>query len=410
MGFNFAGFLGGTASQIVKDLDEQEKEVKLRTRTILDRQIAETAANRKEYKANKKKVTEQLNALVPLFGDDKNALAKARSIVAGGDTHFNNMFSLLQKHKLNGGDANTIVKFAPDANITGFKNVEDATNSLVQMASIPAPTFATKPDETTSAFGLDLGTSMFRGYYDKARKQFEREGLLDPISTKDDDAITYATAQVDLGAVKKETKTLEVQKADLVQQIMAMENKDSPEAKAISKKIGEIDKYILSSNAALKIAEEKAKTDGILSVSEHQRILSEGMDEIENNFKDKFFLVDKLDKKKSIAQQKEEAIYDYKYKYVKGLMFSGLDSNATNLIKSDPILREIYSDIQGEVNTNKKKLDAFIGHINNAKSAGSPDAYIKSLPEGQRNPEALKPILEQAFPDADIDSILSKLK
>lgn len=410
MGFNFFAALGGAADQITRDLDEQEKEVKLRTRTILDRQIAETAANRKEYKANKKRVTEQLNALVPLFGDDKNALAKARSIVAGGDTHFNNMFNILQNHANRGGDANTIVKFAPDANITGFKNVEDATNSLVQMASIPAPTFATKPDETTSAFGLDLGTSMYRGYYDKARKQFEESGLLDPISTKDDDAITYATAQVDLGAVKKETKSLETQKADLVQQIMGMENKDSPEAKAISKKIGEIDKYILSSNAALKIAEEKAKTDGILTVGQHQKILSEGLDEIESNYKDKFFLVDKLDKKQSISEQKERDIYNYKYKYVKGLIANGLDANATNLIKNDPILMDIYGDIQGEVETNKKKLDAFKGHIDNAKSAGSPEAYIQSLPEGQRNPEALKPILQQAFPDADIDSILSKLK
>ena len=146
MGFNFGAFLGGAADQIVKDLDEQEKEVKLRTRTILDRQIAETAANRKEYKANKKKVTEQLNALIPLFGDDKNAIAKARSIVAGGDTHFTNMLNMLQNHKLNGGDANTIVKFAPDAEVTGFKNVEDATSSLVQMASIPAPTFGKKDD------------------------------------------------------------------------------------------------------------------------------------------------------------------------------------------------------------------------------------------------------------------------
>ena len=93
MGFNFFAALGGAADQITRDLDEQEKEVKLRTRTILDKQIQETANNRKEYKANKKRVTEQLNALVPLFGDDKNALAKARSIVAGGDTHFNNMFA-----------------------------------------------------------------------------------------------------------------------------------------------------------------------------------------------------------------------------------------------------------------------------------------------------------------------------
>ena len=49
MGFNFGAFLGGAASQIVEDIDEQEKEVKLRTRTILDRQVAEAAENRKKF-------------------------------------------------------------------------------------------------------------------------------------------------------------------------------------------------------------------------------------------------------------------------------------------------------------------------------------------------------------------------
>ena len=409
MGFNFGAFLGGAASQIVEDIDEQEKEIKLRTRNILDRQVQQTLANQKEYKAKKEKVSNQLNALVPLFGDDPDALAKARSIVAGGDNHYNFMFNKLTQAQDAGQNVNEIYSLIPNKDAVGFKNVEDATNSLVQMASIPAPTFG-KQDDTPSAFGLDIGTSMYRGFYDKARKQYEEAGLLDPLSTKDDDAITYATAQVDLGAVKKETKSLETQKADLVQQIMGMENKDSPEAKAISKKIGEIDKYILSSNAALKIAEEKAKTDGILTVGQHQKILSEGLDEIESNYKDKFFLVDKLDKKQSISEQKERDIYNYKYKYVKGLIANGLDANATNLIKNDPILMGIYGDIQSEVETNKKKLDAFKGHIDNAKSAGSPEAYIQSLPEGQRNPEALKPILQQAFPDADIDSILSKLK
>ena len=67
MGFNFGAMLGGAASQIVEDINEKEKDVKLRTRTILDRQVAQTAANQKEYKANKKKVTEQMNALVGLF-------------------------------------------------------------------------------------------------------------------------------------------------------------------------------------------------------------------------------------------------------------------------------------------------------------------------------------------------------
>ena len=48
MGFNFGAMLGGAASQIVDDINEKEKDVKLRTRTILDRQVAQTAANQKE--------------------------------------------------------------------------------------------------------------------------------------------------------------------------------------------------------------------------------------------------------------------------------------------------------------------------------------------------------------------------
>ncbi len=55
MGFSFGAALGGFADQVVSDIETQEKDVKLRTRTILDRHVAETAANRKEYKANKKK-------------------------------------------------------------------------------------------------------------------------------------------------------------------------------------------------------------------------------------------------------------------------------------------------------------------------------------------------------------------
>ena len=60
MGFNFGAFLGGAASQIVEDIDEQEKEVKLRTRTILDRQVAEAAENRKKFQDDKEKIEKQI--------------------------------------------------------------------------------------------------------------------------------------------------------------------------------------------------------------------------------------------------------------------------------------------------------------------------------------------------------------
>ena len=164
MGFNFGAFLGGAASQIVEDIDEQEKEIKLRTRNILDRQVAQTLANQKEYKAKKEKVSNQLNALVPLFGDDPDALAKARSIVAGGDNHYNFMFNKLTTAQDRGQNVNEIYSLIPNKDAVGFKNVEDATNSLVKMAELPE----IKLGETTGMaklFGLDQ-----KRFYDKERK------------------------------------------------------------------------------------------------------------------------------------------------------------------------------------------------------------------------------------------------
>ena len=55
MGFNFGAFLGGAATQITKDIDEEEKRVKLRMDKILDRQQELTIQNQKEFKAKKKK-------------------------------------------------------------------------------------------------------------------------------------------------------------------------------------------------------------------------------------------------------------------------------------------------------------------------------------------------------------------
>lgn len=408
MGFNFGAFLGGAADQIVKDLDEQEKEVKLRTRTILDRQIAETAANRKEYKANKKKVTEQLNALIPLFGDDKNAIAKARSIVAGGDTHFTNMLNMLQNHKLKGGDANTIVKFAPDAEVSGFKNVEDATGSLVQMANIPAPTFG-KKDDTPSAFGLDMGTSLYRGYYEKARKEYVDAGLLDATKTEPDSAVVYATAEVDLSGLKQDTKSLADQKAELVSKVMDIEDKSSDEAKAINAKIATIDSYIMSGSAALAVAKENNKNEGKgLTVTQHLKILSTNIKTIEDEYKSPTKILsigqDKVD------DAKVKAIEDFKINYVKGMIRKGMDSNAFDLITSDPSLNTIYENIQQESLKIKEKNEAFDKNVDLAKSTGSAQAYINSLPANRKADKAkLKLILDQAFPNENIDALLNAM-
>ena len=132
MGFNFGAFLGGAASQIVEDIDEQEKEVKLRTRTILDRQVAEAAENRKKFQNDKEKVEKQINAIAQLFDSkDQFRFNKARAIVAGGDEHYNTMYKELSTHKKLGGDMNEAYDYAHVNEEQGFEGVADAAKGLV---------------------------------------------------------------------------------------------------------------------------------------------------------------------------------------------------------------------------------------------------------------------------------------
>lgn len=210
MGFNFGAFLGGAASQIVEDIDEQEKEIKLRTRNILDRQVAQTLANQKEYKAKKEKVSNQLNALVPLFGDDPDALAKARSIVAGGDNHYNFMFNKLTQAQDRGQNVNEIYSLIPNKDAVGFKNVEDATNSLVKMAELPE----IKLGEATGMaklFGLDQ-----KRFYEKERKILEEAGQIQAATANVPEKGIYAQGKLDLGKMKKAFKSIDEYKLNLL--------------------------------------------------------------------------------------------------------------------------------------------------------------------------------------------------
>jgi len=245
MGFNFGAALGGVASQIVEDIDEQEKEVKLRTRTILDRQVAQTAANQKEYKENKKKVTEQLSALTNLFGNTPEGIAKARAIVAGGDTHFNYMFGKLTSHAENKGDVNKLYQLTPNADTVGFKNVEEATGSLVKMAGLP---------------DVKLGTSNFgANYFKKAQQQYIDAGLIQTAVTDKADVVNYATGKLDLSLLKTKTKTMEQMKNEFY----AERNKhkvDSPEYKEFDTKNKRVVNDIQEESVTLKIAEIEAAT------------------------------------------------------------------------------------------------------------------------------------------------------
>ena len=175
MGFNFGAFLGGAASQIVEDIDEQEKEVKLRTRTILDRQVAEAAENRKKFQDDKEKIEKQISSIAQLFGEnDPFRFNKARSIVAGGDEHYNTMYKELSTHKRLGGDMGQAYDYTAASEEQGFEGVADAAKGLAKLRTIEAPEFTESVrSEGARLFGIDA-----KSMYEKAKAQYEQAGLL----------------------------------------------------------------------------------------------------------------------------------------------------------------------------------------------------------------------------------------
>ena len=269
MGFNFGAFLGGAASQIVEDIDEQEKEVKLRTRTILDRQVAEAAENRKKFQDDKEKVEKQITSIAQLFGEnDPFRFNKARSIVAGGDEHYNTMYKELSTHKRLGGDMSKAYDYTAANEEQGFQGVADAAKGLAKLRTLSAPKFSESVrSEGAKLFGIDPSRA-----YTQARAQYEQAGLLP--STKEEFQETvqkYGTGTINFQNLKKDVKDVQGMYANNTQAIIDLDKND-PKYAEKRKKLEDAQKIITKQVAnmnnvsatvlATKLREEADKDKG----------------------------------------------------------------------------------------------------------------------------------------------------
>ncbi len=346
MGFNFGAALGGFADQVVSDIEDKEKEVKLRTRTILDRHVAETAANRKEYKANKKKVTEQLNSIVSYFDkDDPDRWNKARAIISGGDSHVAKMNTIFTKAQTNGQSVNEVYKFTKSAKDVGFSGVEDTANSLIKLAEITKPDFGAS-GQTSTLFG---GTNL-ANVYEQGRAQYEEAGLLDAPTSMSESGATYGSGQLDLTALKQDAKSLDQQEANAFD---AKRNSTPGSAEYIKAEadLAAIDKRNQETSVPLLIAKLKAEADAkgdMPSLGGYTTIHTKGLDRITQRFKQPLVngpdgkpIEDPL-KKDEYFQQ---VVKDYNKNFIKGLIRNGLDANAQDLINSTPELAELQDEV-----------------------------------------------------------------
>lgn len=364
MGFNFGAFLGGAASQIVEDIDEQEKEIKLRTRNILDRQVAQTLANQKEYKAKKEKVSNQLNALVPLFGDDPDALAKARSIVAGGDNHYNFMFNKLTTAQDRGQNVNEIYSLIPSKDAVGFKNVEDATNSLVTMAELPE----IKLGEATGMaklFGLDQ-----KRFYEKERKVLEEAGQIQAATANVPEKGIYAQGKLDLGKMKKAFKSIDEYKLNLLFERDKHEP-GSAEYLAADKKYNDFKLDEAKTSATYVTNEMLNKNKKNPNAVSYRDFLS-NYDMKLKEFEDQgeFITIngEKYTKREDEYKQYVDGLKnEYKKKFVENILNDDtggvLNTNGIKMIQLNPDLKEIAKEIQqqkkDDIGKPEKKVSPF---------------------------------------------------
>jgi len=351
MGFNFGAFLGGAASQITKDIDEEEKRVKLRMDKILDRQQELTIQNQREYKAKKEKVQNQMNALVPLFGGGPDAIAKARSIVAGGDNHYNFMFNKLSTAQDRGDNINEIYSLIPNKDAVGFESVEDATGSLVKMAELPEITIG-ESSGMAKLFGIDQ-----KAYFNKEQQKLVEVGQI--ISgEKTPSETNFAQGRLDLSKMSKDFKSVsEMQEYKFASELKKLTpGSDEHKAKlAEYKDFKESEAKLTAGYLLAKYKEDNDKGDG-LSAASMQLGWQKEKAALEKKYEKNIIssVTGKPLRKgvdKDFEAEVQKKIDAYNYEFVKGIVTdtTGLNVNGLAVISANPALKNLLPQVKKDL-------------------------------------------------------------
>jgi len=434
MGFNFGAFLGGAASQIVEDIDEQEKEVKLRTRTILDRQVAEAAENRKKFQDDKEKIEKQITSIAQLFGEnDPFRFNKARSIVAGGDEHYNTMYKELSTHKRLGGDMGQAYDYTAANEEQGFAGVADAAKGLAKLRTIEAPEFTESVrSEGQKLFGIDS-----KSMYEKARSQYEQAGLLPSSSAELKETVKkYGTGSINFQNLKKDVKDVQTMYAQNAQAILALD-KTAPDYKEKRAKL-EADNKILTEQVSnmnmvsASVIAEKLRQDNKdtgQSLTEMKNLYKDSRNKYEKSLQ--YSKTDGIidDNGNNLFDNEAKEYFDKKMEewdnnYVKGLIDGNgdlIDNSADSqaFIKSFGLDKYVGTPKEEEEKVDKPKKITFEDKVKSAQDAGSPEAFLqgelgkisKGLSSERKNKiyQKIFEIVQNAYPNAtNIQEIVNK--
>jgi len=421
MAFSLAGFVAGASTQALADIEDEELRVKKFYEKELDRSVAEQREMRKDRRKKVEQRMEQITMLESFFGGDPQARNMAAKIVAGGPTNVNLVLNTLQKARNNGAtqqDLFKAVQYIPDpkAPNQSFETVKDAAESITEVIKpIEFDNISSAASKQTKGlFGKlvnrdKIFNTMVQEYKDVG-------GLKDEPTDKVVQALR-GTLKVDFTKLPTEVKSLD-QSLNRVSVSMSNLDKSSPTYQEDFNKLSNEKKRIIGIMNEKAIALEGTPTDTSASIS----VLGTNLNSVISDA-EKSIGYDKTKKTAILngqlvavgdAQKIRNKVVDKAKKEFLLTLVDGsgqpLNSKAAFIIKSR--LKAEYEELQARLQGKEvkgavdKKEELTKAEVNVAKNLGSPQAYIEDRRKKGLGDAAIRVILQQAYPNEDINKLL----
>ena len=423
MAFSLAGFIGGAATQGLKDIEEEELRVKKFYEKELDRSVAEQREMRKDRRKKVESRMEQITMLESFFGGDPQARNMAAKVVAGGSANVNMVLNTLQQARNNGAtqaDLFKAVQFIPDKDAPNqsFETAKDAAESITELVK-PADIGGLSTAASKQSKGLFSMAVNKDKIFNTMVKEYQGMGELKNEPTEKVTQALKGQLKIDFSQLPQEVKSLD-QTLNQVSSKISKLDKDSPAYQTDLDTLTNEKKRIIGLMNEKAVALEGTPTDSSASISVLGTNLNNTIADAEKQIgydktKKTAILNGKLVAVGDAIKLRNKVVDEAKKNYLLTLVDgAGRPLNSKAKVIIDTRLSTEYKELVAKLSGKKeptvveKKEEAQNKEVDIATNLGSPEAYINDARKRGASDAALRVILSTAYPNADLNKLLKK--
>lgn len=423
MGFSLAGFIGGAATQGLKDIEEEELRVKKFYEKELDRSVAEQREMRKDRRKKVESRMEQITMLESFFGGDPQARNMAAKVVAGGSANVNMVLNTLQQARKNGAsqaDMFKAVQFIPDKDAPNqsFETAKDAAESITELVK-PADLSGLSSAASKQSKGLFSMAVNKDKIFNTMVKEYQDMGQLKNESTEKVTQALKGQLKIDFSQLPQEVKSLD-QTLNQVSTKISKLDKDSTSYQADLDTLTNEKKRIIGLMNEKAIALEGTPTDNSASISvlgtNLNNTIADAEKQVGYDKKNKTAILNgKLVAVGDAVKLRNKVVDQAKKNYLLTLVDgAGRPLNSKAKVIIDTRLSTEYKELVNKLSGKKeptiveKTEEAQNKEVDIATNLGSPEAYINDARKRGASDAALRVILSTAYPNADLNKLLKK--